>query len=577
MKIIQRIAAIGVALFALAAPAGAQDFLQAKPPSATGSYLAGQQALRQLRTPDAANFFSSALVEGWDNPEILARAHAAFASNGDIDRAADTARRLLEVQPRNPFARLVLGTEALKQRRYPAAIRELERVREGGFVVVVATVLKAWAQVGAGQTAESQRTMAALGGQFETFFLQTRALMADVAGDTPAAIDFVSKAQVAQPYDAGVVEAYARILGNAGRFDDALDAIVMYEARGLSYPPITDLREKLAAGIRPGPYAESVQAGASDILYVIALLLSQDQREFGLMLNQLALHLHPANDRALILLADIYDGAGQHDLANAAYERIAPNSLLKPGAIVAIAGNLNSMGDRPGAIRRLSNMIVSEPDNIAAIMLLGQLHMLDKEYDLAAETYSKALEVTGGKRPADWRVYFARAIALERANRFPEAEEDFLKALDFNPNHPEVLNYLGYSWVDKGMHLERGLELIERAVDNSPGNAAIIDSLGWALYRLGQYEEAVEQLERSLRLDSMSAEVNDHLGDAYWKVGRKLEARFQWRIAISVDEPDGMIAKRAALKLEGGLDAVPPPGSEDDEAAAAAAAEAAAN
>ncbi len=125
-----------------------------------------------------------------------------------------------------------------------------------------------------------------------------------------------------------------------------------------------------------------------------------------------------------------------------------------------------------------------------------------------------------------------------------------------NPDQPQVLNYLGYSWVDQGMNLDRALEMIQKAVAASPNDGYIIDSLGWAYYRLGRYDEAVTQLEQAVKLRPNDPEINDHLGDAYWRVGRKLEARFQWNVAASVDE-DGNVKARVAPKLADGLDAAP--------------------
>lgn len=184
--------------------------------------------------------------------------------------------------------------------------------------------------------------------------------------------------------------------------------------------------------------------------------------------------------------------------------------------------------------------------------MLGDLLRYDEDYLAAAEAYTKALEITGGESPADWRFYYVRGIAYERAKEWPSAEADFLKALELNPDQPQVLNYLGYSWIDQDMHLVRALEMIEKAVAAQPQDGYIIDSLGWAFYKLDRMEEAVETLERAVMLLPNDPEINDHLGDAYWKVGRKLEARFQWNIARSVDET-GNVAERVGPKLAEGL------------------------
>jgi nucleoid-associated protein YgaU len=141
-----------------------------------------------------------------------------------------------------------------------------------------------------------------------------------------------------------------------------------------------------------------------------------------------------------------------------------------------------------------------------------------------------------------------RGIAYERNKEWPKAEADFKRALELKPDQPQVLNYLGYSWVDQGMNLEPALKMIETAVAAAPNDGYIIDSLGWAFYRLGRYEEAVETLERAVQLRPNDPEINDHLGDAYFHAGRPLEARFQWNVALAMDE-DGNVKARVLPKL----------------------------
>ncbi|MCS6760242.1 MAG: tetratricopeptide repeat protein, partial [Candidatus Devosia euplotis] len=167
---------------------------------------------------------------------------------------------------------------------------------------------------------------------------------------------------------------------------------------------------------------------------------------------------------------------------------------------------------------------------------------------------TEALAITGGEHPTDWRFYYVRGISYERAKQWPKAEVDFLKALELNPDQPAALNYLGYSWIDQDMHLTEALAMIERAVDAQPQDGYVVDSLGWAFYKLGRIDEAVQTLERAVLLRPNDPELNDHLGDAYWTIGRHLEARFQWRIAAAMDE-DGHVKERIARKLADGLTA----------------------
>jgi tetratricopeptide (TPR) repeat protein len=553
-------AACGLSGILLAAPVLSQgEFIDlASAPSATGAYLAGQEAMGKLRTPDAARYFGDAAAEEWENPLVIHRAFIAFAANGEIDRAADFARRMLDLEPRNQLARLVVATEAVKNRRYAAAVRELDDLGADSFEGITGSILRAWALIGDGRVDEAFASLDAIGdGGLEEFLVFHRAIMAEVAGDGAAAQDLIAQSLETDPYTADVVDAYARILGRAGRFDEALDAIVAFEAQGLNHPVVAALKEQLARKQRPALFADSVQAGAAQMFHSVGLAFAREgTNDISLVLERLAQYLAPRNDTIAIVIGQLYDGAGQHELANALYDALPANSLLKPMATVRVADNLDAMGNRPEAIRRLTNIVTTNPDDIDAISVLGDLLRADKQYRESADVYTKALAVTGGSAPGDWRFYYVRGIAYERSDQFPLAEKDFLRALELNPNQPQVLNYLGYSWVDKGMNLDRALGMIQKAIEGSPNDGYIIDSLGWAYFRLGRFDEAVEKLEQAAVLRPADPEINDHLGDAYWRAGRKLEAQFQWKVASAMDT-EGNVKKRVEPKLEGGLDAAP--------------------
>ena len=551
------VAASGLAVV-LAVPVLAEDAPFKGPESPTGNYLAGRQALSDLRTHEAAQFFRDAAADQWTNPLVVDNAFIALAADGQVDAAADMARHVLELEPGNDMAKLVLATQAFKQRRYDGAVRDLDKVDAQTFEGVTGAILKAWALTGENKVDDAFKSLDKLAdGGLEDFLVFHRAIMADVAGRQAVAIKYITDAHDADPYTPDIVEAYARIMGNAGKTQEALDAIAQFEAQGLAHPIITQVKQALLNKQRPGLYADSAQAGAAEMFHSVGVAFARDgTSDVSMVLLRLGAYLNPRNDTIQLVLGQLYDAAGQHEVANAIYEAIPASSPMKAMAVVRVADNLDAMGNRPEAIRRLDNIVTSNPTDIDAISVLGDLLRSDKQYQAAADAYTKALGVTGGTAPADWRFYYVRGIAYERSNQFPLAEKDFLKALDLNPNQPQVLNYLGYSWVDKGMNLQRALGMIQKAVQASPNDGYIIDSLGWAYYRLGRYADAVTQLEQAATLRPNDPEINDHLGDAYWKVGRKLEAKFQWNVAYSM-ATDGTVKARVAAKLKGGLDAAP--------------------
>jgi Flp pilus assembly protein TadD len=239
-------------------------------------------------------------------------------------------------------------------------------------------------------------------------------------------------------------------------------------------------------------------------------------------------------------------------LAVETYERIPANAPLKRNAEIQRALNLEVLQRHDDATKALKDLVAKDPTDQEAIVALGNVQRARKEYKEAAETYTKALDLIKEPSKQNWSLYYFRGISYERSKDWPKAEKDLEKALQLNPDQPQVLNYLGYSWVDQGINLEKGIKMIRHAVELRPNDGYIVDSLGWAQYRLGNYQEASDALERAIELKPQDPVINDHLGDVYWKVGRQLEAHFQWRHARDAKpEPDDLA--RIEDKLKNGL------------------------
>jgi Flp pilus assembly protein TadD len=179
-----------------------------------------------------------------------------------------------------------------------------------------------------------------------------------------------------------------------------------------------------------------------------------------------------------------------------------------------------------------------------------------EKYAEAAEAYSKAIALIGTPQERNWALFYTRGISYERSERWADAERDLKQALKLKPEQPLVMNYLAYSWVEQGVNKTEALAMLKRAVDLRPEDGFVIDSLGWAHYRLGDYKTAIKYLEQAILLEPGEPTVNDHLGDAYWRVGRKLEARFQWQHALTL-KPEAAEQPKIKRKIEAGLEDLP--------------------
>ena len=188
-------------------------------------------------------------------------------------------------------------------------------------------------------------------------------------------------------------------------------------------------------------------------------------------------------------------------------------------------------------------------------MTYADLLRANKQFAESARVLDGVIAQAGGA--PDWRLLYMRGIALERSGQWAAAEKDLVAALAQQPNEPDLLNYLGYAWIDRGQRLAEAMDMVKRAVAANPRSGAMVDSLGWAYYRIGDFRNAVEKLEEAVLLSPADPEINNHLGDAYWRVGRQIEARFQWSRALSLDPP-AEIKADAEAKLKAGLPALKP-------------------
>lgn len=537
-------------------PANAQpSTFSLRQSSPTGSYIAGTAALNSLNARAAARLFMQAAEVDWDNPYYTGRAFLAYLVAGRVSDAATLAQHLVDIDPENELARLTLGIVAVKQRRYASAIKELGRVSDQSLIGITAGIVHAWAHVGNSNLAGAEASMDRLAQSgFEEFLVFHRAIMADLGGNRAEAIELAREAYAFDPYVPRVAEAYVRILANAGQYEEAQAVLDTLREEGVTHPLLDALAEPIANNRKPGLFASNVQSGAAEVLHGLGSAVARDgSAELGAILLQLALYLDPDAAIVAMTLGELLAGAERYEESTEAYARVSPSSPLYTNALVRQAENLDLSDRREEAIPRLRNIVVSNPHNIEALGTLGDILRYDEQWEEAAEVYTQLIAQIDGNRPRDWRYFYVRGIAYERSKQWELAEADFLKALELNPEQPYVLNYLGYTWVDQGQNLDEALEMINRAIAMMPRDGYIIDSLGWAYYKLGRVDEAIVELEKALKYLPNDPEINDHLGDAYWVAGREREAMFQWRIAIDVDE-DGNVAERAAVKLVGGLD-----------------------
>lgn len=527
-----------------------------------GNYLAGRYA-GSLRDMDAAAaYYEQALAEDPDNPFIVERAFLLSVTAGNVSAGLRFARQIVETSPDNRTARLALALSELKSDNFDEAIAEIDQAAPGPFTALIGTLVKAWAEAGRDDPAAASAVLDSFNDRpaFDLFRIMHEAMIADYLDNTAKARTAYVQSQVASSgASLRIVDAYGRFLERQGDVDLAREIYRNYERLAPNHPIINASLARIADEDTPSRLVSSPSDGIAEALYGLSSALAQESGiDISILYIQLALYMRPDFDVARTLLADLYERAERYNDAVSIYSEVPKSSPLYENAQIQIAINLDRMDRTDEGVARLRTLARQNPKSLEPLTALGDMLRGREEYGPAAVEYSAAIALAGAPSERIWTLYYARGMCLERLKRWDEAEADLKLALKLSKEHPLVLNYLGYSWVEQGANLDEAMAMIQKAVDLRPDDGFIVDSLGWAHYRLGNFAEAVTHLERAVELQPEDPIINDHLGDALWRVGRKVEARFQWLHALALD-PDKELEAAINEKLENGLGAAPDP------------------
>jgi len=486
----------------------------------------------------------------------------AFVSNGRISDAAEIARNTPKLGTSQNLAGYVLAAEAMRKRSWKNAINALNDVAGVDLDKTLREISHAWALQGLGETDQAIARVSELDGPEWISVMKNyhAGLIANAGGKHgiaaekfQAVIDNRAVISVLTETYIRALEAMVRNRSKAGDKEKAQETLDFGISLLPSHSPFMLLKEQLAEEKVLKPLLTTPQQGMAELFYNIATAIRRDGAgNFSKNYLQISNSLAPKSDVIQIGLAELYLQQGAYEKSNNFYGAVEETSPFSRIARLEKATNLSRLDKKEEAITELQALIESNPNDLIGYMTLGNVFSREERYREAADTYDKAVSIIGEEKSFHWNLFFRRGIAYERLKEWDKAEPNFMKSLDLSANQPEVLNYLGYSWVDQGINLDQGMDMIRKAVELRPRSGFIVDSLGWAHYRLGQYEEAVRELERAVQLMPQDPTINDHLGDAYWQVGRKLEATFQWNIALATKTPPDN-PEEIKKKLENGL------------------------
>jgi tetratricopeptide (TPR) repeat protein len=538
---------------AIAKTPGGDDRVMSSP---AGSYLAARHAETILAVDDAARFMEQVLAADPDNDRIVGHAFVLLVNDGRMDQAEKLATRATDRSSWAPLATMVLALKAAKAGDFAGADKRISGLALRGPYEVMVPLLRAWIQLGMKQPDLALKTLGALEPMagFANFYNLHSALILDLAGRPKEAAERFDKSTEGQ--DAPVL----RLVQAKGAFlernNRGADARKLYESFLKQSPDsliVQEALERIAQRKTPRAFVGSPAEGMAEALLDMAAALRQESGGRSAMIYaRLAHYMRADLAPALVLIGSILDSRAQYDDAIAVYRAVPKASPLSWSARLAIAQDQNDLKRTDEAVKDLEAMAKERPERWDTLIALADILRGRERFAEAASAYDRGIERIGKLDRRHWPLLYSRGIVLERSKQWPRAEADFKKALEFEPDQPFVLNYLGYTWVEQGRNLAEAQKMIERAVELRQDDGYITDSLGWVFYRTGQYDSAVKQLERAVELRPQDATINDHLGDAYWKVGRHHEARFQWKRALSL-KPEADQVPLIEAKLANGL------------------------
>lgn len=522
-----------------------------------GAFLSARLAVTESNFAQMAASHDRLLQADPDNPGFQELSMQGHLLAGNFDQAVTRAAQIAAREGGSDVATLVLQADAFNRGAYDAALGALEDGQRTG--PLTDPMARAWAELGQGRMSDALAAFDQVIAEREDlapFALYFKALALAHVGDMERAEALLTgEAEGPIGLSRRGVIAHITILSQLGRMTDALGLTdAMFGAN--PDEDVAYLRDALEEGrALPFDTITSASDGMAETYFMLASALPADRGDWlPLIYARLALALRPDHGDAILLAGQLLERAGQYGLADAAYNSMPFDHPQYLGAQLGKANALARSGNVEQAIASLQALAQEKPDSVLVFSALGDLLRREEQFVEAEAAYASALNLLDTVEDRHWVLIYTRAIALERMGEWDRAEPEFRRALEFVPDEPQVLNYLGYSLIDKGLKLEEALDMIERAVEGEPDSGYITDSLGWAFYRLGRYEDAVPVMERAVELMPRDPILNDHLGDVYWAVGRDREARFQWRRALSFAPHPDLDVDLVRDKIENGLE-----------------------
>ncbi len=517
----------------------------------SGNYLAGYFAQKKHDWSSANQFIINIINSGINTDNILQRSMILSMGAGDAQNAIKIAKRIKSEKPdsSNTITEIILIVDAFKRQDYKLTEELFNTLPNDGTTRFISPFIKGWLDA-----AQGRLNIVEL--KNNTMQLYHGILISDFLDDHSTIKKMIDQALKVEDINIEEIERIADLYGHVGIRDKAIN---LYRKLLENKPNDEYIKSRIAA-LEHGtnkPLFKKIKTskhGMAKALHDIASILYNEKNDDSARIfAHLSLYLDDKNTKTKFLLANINVNHQQYDKAIEYYASIPKSENDYINAQYEIV-NIYQDNERFDDALKLLNNLSQEYQNVETLIKIGDLYREQENFKSALLHYKNAIKALGENITEEyWHLHYVLGITYEQLDQWDLAEKELKLALKFQPDHPYILNYLGYAWADKGMHLEESLKMIKRAVDIQPSDGYITDSLGWVMYRTKNYSNAVPVLEQAVQILPYDPTINDHLGDAYWKVGRKLEAKFQWQRAKNHSDDNGQI-QEIEIKLISGLE-----------------------
>lgn len=524
--------------------------------SFTANYLATLHAEQDYNYKKAAEFILVALEKNPRNISIVDQAFILSSAAGNFKQVDELAKQLIKKKDKHALVNLFFAIQYIKNEKFSKAIDYLDKIKSDGHVKFAVPLLKAWAYVGLEKSQKAIDIIEKFQNDIdaESVFDGPLALIYQYIGDNKNAEKLYKKIFATEKYSSlRLIHMYGEFLERQGNFDLALKIYTEFQEKNTSIDAFDKAIERVKNKQKLPDFFISPKEGVADSLHLIASSL-KDTRSYllALIYGNYSLYSDPGFEYSTILIGSIYENVSRYQDVIDVYQTIKSQSMFYWYARLKMVESLNDLDKTEDAIELLGGLEKEFPKKADIYTAKGDLFRSQERYAEAIKYYSRAIDMIETQEKKYWSLYYSRGVSYEREDKWRKAEKDLQLALKLYPDQPFALNYLGYSWIEKGINLQKAEKMVRKAVDLRPHDGFITDSLGWVLYKQNRYKEAVKYLEKAVALEAGDPVINDHLADAYWKVGRKLEAKYQWKRVLTLD-PDEELTESVKEKIEKGL------------------------